>query len=67
MPFSKVILKHNNNKLPISKRKFVGGKVHYQQKALEQPIVKTQEAVNRVAKQISDLHINKRKPITLKL
>jgi hypothetical protein len=66
MPFSKVILKHNN-KVDISKRKFLGGKLHYQQKSIEEPVVRTQEEVNRVAKHLSQIHINKRRPITLKL
>jgi hypothetical protein len=66
MPFSRVILKQNN-KLNISKRKYVGGKLHYQQKDFNMSNNKTPDIVHQISKQISEINLNRRKPITLKL
>lgn len=69
MGFSKVILKSRNNKIGVSKRKFMGGTLYHQHRVLEQPAEKVRDAVDvqQISKQVSNLHINRKKPITLKL
>ena len=71
----KVILKTNGKKVGISSRKFIGGLLHSHYKPLEEHTqykpksdsVINSHDVNKISKQILNLHLQKRKPITLKL
>ena len=65
MPFSRVILKSRTNQLK-TKKKFLGGKLHSQTKSME-PKTRDSQDVEIASKQISNINLNKRKPISFKL